>query len=89
MTDVLSDSKAQLNNTKAITELSTIISVIRKKIAKKGVKNPTFDRVINFADNVINKYTSGENIDPDTMKDDLNSILSFTKSMTGENNNNA
>jgi len=88
MSDVLSDAKSNLSNAKVITELSTIISTIRKKIAKKGVKNPTFDKVMDFADNVIHKYTSGEDVNPDSIKDDLNTIMSFTKNMTGEGNNN-
>ena len=101
--DIIMDQKNKdQTNPKTLTELSVIMSTLRKKINHPMMNNPHISKAVNMVENTLLNITNiketDKPMDPKDIQKELSEVVDFLSNITGEdfipaeeeqNNNNA
>lgn len=98
---IVTEKDNSIVNSKLLTELSTVLTSIRKKVSKQTslMKNAKFSKAINMVETALHKVSNIKQDDEDVLEDvqkNFNEVINFLSDITGEgmdnkagNNNNA
>ena len=95
ISDIIIDKKNDNHlDAKILTELSTILTTVRKKLGKNSamMKNPNFNKAINMVEKVLHHVTNLKDNDKQDNIEDVNKnmveVIGFLSEITGELKNN-